>query len=131
MAKIQVSEIQVTVEVEDRTKEQLAMITLNAKTALRAMAEATLARAQMLAPQSDIEGHAGTLRANGRIRSSDSNLELEVVFGGTPDVPYAAYQEFGGDGRRVVRHYTTPGTQAHYLRDAGLSVGKEGIENYL
>ena len=32
---------------------------------------------------------------------------------------YARYQEFGGDGRRVVRKYTTPGTGKGYLQNAG------------
>jgi hypothetical protein len=32
---------------------------------------------------------------------------------------YARYQEFGGDSNRTVRKYTTPGTGAHFLRNAG------------
>jgi hypothetical protein len=32
---------------------------------------------------------------------------------------YAAYQEFGGDGKRVIRNYTTPGTGKHYLKKSG------------
>jgi hypothetical protein len=34
-------------------------------------------------------------------------------------VEYARFQEFGGDGRRRVRNYTTPGTGAHFLQNAG------------
>jgi len=34
--------------------------------------------------------------------------------------PYASYQERGmrADGTRVVRHYTTPGTHAHYAEES-------------
>ena len=34
-------------------------------------------------------------------------------------IEYARFQEFGGDGKRRVRKYTTAGTGAHYLRNAG------------
>lgn len=119
--------LKVSVEIEDHTEAQLLKILLNAKSALRAMAEATLARAQLLAPMSDIEGHAGTLRANGRIETEEGGMIQRVVFGGTPDVPYARYQEFGSESW----HFTTPGTGPHYLQKAGESVAKEGIDNYL
>lgn len=102
---------------------------LNAKNALKAMADATLQRAQQLAPMSAIEGHAGTLRTTGLVSVEDGGFTVAVQFG--EGIDYARYQEFGGDGKRVVRNYTTPGTQAHYLRDAGDSVAKEGIKNYL
>lgn len=32
---------------------------------------------------------------------------------------YARFQEFGGDGRRQVRNYTTSGTGKNFLRGAG------------
>jgi hypothetical protein len=32
---------------------------------------------------------------------------------------YARFQEKGGDSRRRVRNYTTPGTGAHFLKSAG------------
>lgn len=32
---------------------------------------------------------------------------------------YARFQEFGGDGKRVVRNYTTAGTGRDYLKNAG------------
>lgn len=102
---------------------------LNIKNALRAMAEATLQRARMLAPMSAIKNHAGTLRTSGVIEPEKDGFEQVVQFGA--GIEYARYQEFGGDGRRVVRNYTTPGTQAHYLHDAGESVAKEGIKKYL
>lgn len=86
-------------------------------------------RAVQLAPMSDIEGHAGTLRRTATVETRKNGMAVAVMFG--EGIEYARYQEFGGDGVRVVRHYTTPGTQAHYLRDAGDSVAKEGIKNYL
>lgn len=32
---------------------------------------------------------------------------------------YARFQEFGGDGKRRIRNYTTAGTGKHYLKNAG------------
>jgi hypothetical protein len=37
---------------------------------------------------------------------------------------YARFQEFGGDGKRVVRNYKTNGTGKHYLRSSGDDVAK-------
>lgn len=34
-------------------------------------------------------------------------------------IEYARFQEFGGDSKRSVRNYTTGGTGAHYLKNAG------------
>lgn len=34
-------------------------------------------------------------------------------------IEYARFQEFGGDSRRRVRNYTTAGTGAHFLKNAG------------
>ena len=124
-----VGDITCTVTADFDSSTLLRQAELNATNALKAMADTTLQRAQMLAPMSDIEGHAGTLRATGLVAVEDGGYTVAVRFGN--GIPYARYQEFGGDGKRVVRNYTTPGTQAHYLRDAGNSVAKEGIKNYL
>lgn len=35
------------------------------------------------------------------------------------DARYAAYQEAGGDGNRVIRHYTTADTGKHFLENSG------------
>lgn len=40
---------------------------------------------------------------------------------------YAKFQEFGGDAKRRVRHYTTPGTKSRYLRDPFELIVKEAI----
>lgn len=118
-----------TVTIRDDSEAMLKQTELNIRNALKAMADATLQRAVMLAPQSNIEGHAGTLRTTGLVATSSDSYLAVVQFGN--GIPYARYQEFGGDGHREVRNYTTPGTQAHYLRDAGDTVVKEGLKNYL
>lgn len=41
---------------------------------------------------------------------------------------YARFQEFGGDGNRRVRNYTTPGTGKEYLKKSGDEVA-QGIRN--
>lgn len=37
---------------------------------------------------------------------------------------YARFQEFGGDSKRKVRNYSTPGTGKAYLKNAGDNVSK-------
>jgi hypothetical protein len=34
-------------------------------------------------------------------------------------IEYARYQEFGGDGKKIVRNYSTPGTSKGYLKSSG------------
>ena len=43
---------------------------------------------------------------------------------------YAAYQEFGGDGHRVVRRYTTPGTGKLYLRRSGDEIKAKAMQYF-
>jgi len=38
---------------------------------------------------------------------------------------YAAYQEFGGDGRRIVRNYSKVGTGKEYLSGPGKKIGAD------
>ena len=61
----------------------------------------------------------GGLRRQSGISVPD-RLKRRISF----DVEYARYQEFGGDSRRRVRKYTTPGTGAHYLESSGDDVAK-------
>ena len=124
-----VATLDVKITIEDGTDEFVAQQVLNVKNALKAMADATLQRAQMLAPMSNIKGHAGTLRATGIVETRDDGFTTVVQFG--HGIPYARYQEYGGYGKRWVRNYTTPGTQSMYLFESGNSVSKEGIKNYL
>lgn len=93
--------------------------------ALELMGQTIKERAVQLAPMSDIEGHAGTLRRTARVETRKQGMTVAVLFG--EGIPYARYQEYGSE----LWHFTTPGTGPHYLRDAGDSVAKEGIKNYL
>lgn len=43
------------------------------------------------------------------------------------DTEYAKFQEFGGDDKRVVRRYTTPGTGKFYLRDSGRQIASKAL----
>lgn len=56
----------------------------------------------------------GSLRSNSDFRQQQF-LKWRVSFW----VEYARFQEFGGDGKRIVKRYTTPGTGAHYLQSSG------------
>jgi len=58
--------------------------------------------------------------AKGALRSNSNNnqagrLKWRVSFW----VEYARFQEFGGNNKRVVNNYTTPGTGKAYLKTAG------------
>lgn len=96
----------------------------NTRNALKAMADATLQRTQIL------DGHGvpiktGQLQSTGIVDTRDNGMEAFVQFGN--GLKYARYQEFAPDGW----NYTTAGTGNRYLKTAGDSVKKEGIKNYL
>ena len=131
---VNVGSLDCNVNVQDKSESEVNQIILNVKSAIKAMGDATLQRAQML--RAGGEGNAvpyktGLLQSTGVVEVLDDGLKAIVEFGN--GIEYAAYQEFGQrkDGSHVVRNYTTPGTGPHYLRDAGNSVKKEGIKNYL
>lgn len=98
----------------------------NVSSAIRLMADAVKTNSRMVAP-----------KKNNHLRSSAQTFSggkfKKVVFYGSASVPYAAYQERGmrRDGTHVVRHYTTPGTHARFLEQAGDAVKKQGIGHYL
>ena len=132
----EVGSFSVTVETKGDTDVFLRQHLLNVKNALKAMADATLQRAQML--RADGAGNAvpyktGALQSTGIVEPRGEYTQI-VQFGN--GLEYGRYQEFGPDGdkytgKKTQWDYTTPGTGAHYLRDAGDSVKKEGIKNYL
>lgn len=76
---------------------------------LREAARDTLIKARRTAPFK----HGG-LRSNSD-HHAITPLYQRVSFW----IEYARFQEFGGDSNRRVRNYTTSGTGAHYLKDAG------------
>lgn len=93
--------------------------------AIESMADSVLARARITVPRKN-----GDLGNTGRVEGQ--GLTRLVIYG-DENVRYAGYQERGMriDGSRVVKHYTTPGTGSHYLRNAFESVLKEGIRSYI
>jgi hypothetical protein len=67
----------------------------------------------------------GQLKASGtHIRMG--MLSYKVIY----NKIYARFQEFGGDGKRVVKHYSYPGKKAHYLRDPGNEVAKRAVDYF-
>jgi hypothetical protein len=99
----------ISVRIDDR----LPMFSNKAKNylndALKEGAKDILARSNDLAPYKD-----GGLRVN-----KDANQTGRMQWTVTYWNKYARFQEFGGDGRRVVRHYTTSGTGKGYLKKSG------------
>lgn len=77
--------------------------------AVREAARDTLVKAKERAPL-----QKGGLRSQTEVNKR-SQAKYRVSF----FAEYARYQEFGGDDKRTVRNYTTPGTGAHYLKNAG------------
>lgn len=106
----------VTVQVDKHIGDVKQFIRINTRNRLRAMAEATLQRSRMLAPEL-----TGSLKADGRVEESDGDeLEASVAYG-SPSVPYAR--------RRHFENNLHPDTK-YYLQNAGDSVAKEGINKY-
>lgn len=114
------------VTVKDNSATWLRTQLINLDNATRAMADATVKLSKVTAPLLK-----GPLRNSSRI-NRNAPLNYSAMYGGG-GVPYAAYQERGmrADGSRKVRHYTTPGTGKHFLKNAGDAVTRRGIGVYL
>lgn len=89
--------------------------------ALDTMGESIIKTASMKIPLK-----SGALKKSGRVERGKGYVK--VIYGGGK-VPYGAYQERGrrADGSHVVKHYSTSGTQAHFLEESGKAVTKKGI----
>lgn len=117
MSVTSVGEAKVSVSVEEHVHDSLKFLRVNVRNSLRAMAEATLQRSRMLAPEL-----TGSLKADGRVEEAGENeLEVSVAYG-SPAVPYAR--------RRHFENNLHPDTK-YYLQNAGDTVAKEGISKYL
>lgn len=113
--------------VKDNSATWLRMQLINYDNATRAMADATVRTSKVTAPLL-----TGKLRYSSRVERN-APLNYSAVYGGG-NVPYAAYQERGrrkNPPYHEVRHYTTPGTGAHYLRNAGDAIAKQGIRTFI
>lgn len=111
-----------SVEFKDYSRAWLAVESQNLTNAIEAMADAIMKVAKVKAPK--LNNH---LRDSSHINRI-SPTSREIVFGGS-GVNYAYYQERGYTSGPV-RHYTTPGTQAHYLEETGDQISKQGIKAY-
>lgn len=89
-----------------------------------AMDVETLAKSKV--PVSNTKASGNSRGGGGHLQSAiqhrrTGNKKFEVV----ANKEYARYQEYGGDGKRTVRKYSTPGTGKRYLRDAGEKVSSK------
>lgn len=114
---------EVSVKVEDKTKEWLSLNKDQIQNGLDRMAWVAVANARMTVPRK-----VGNLALSGHTESG--NLESKAIFGNTK-IRYAAVQELGSRKGIPFKHYTTPGTGPHYLKKAGDAVAKKGIKSYL
>lgn len=56
----------------------------------------------------------------GALRSNSENKQMNFLFWRISFwVEYARFQEFGGDNKRTVRNYSTPGTGKKFLSKSG------------
>jgi hypothetical protein len=67
----------------------------------------------------------GQLRASGHFQRLGP-LNYIVSY----NMEYARFQEFGGDHKRTVRKYTTPGTKKFYLRDPGNQISAKAVDYF-
>ncbi len=67
----------------------------------------------------------GQLKASGR-HEKVGYLKYKVSY----NKVYARFQEFGGDGKRVVRKYSLPGKKKFYLRDPGRTIAQRVIDYF-
>jgi len=88
--------------------------------ALKEGARDVLIKAKAKAPY-----RKGGLRGDTDI-TTPKPLSKRISFG----IEYARFQEFGGDGKRQVRKYTTSGTGAHYLKTSGDDIGKSLVSTF-
>jgi len=120
--------------VESRIPEFKKITEMKLDKGLSLLAERIETEAKMKAPKSagvQQGGRRGTkpgqLKASGKtVRLSQGHYQ--VRFGDNASGAYARYQEYGGDGRRVVRRYSTPGTGKEYLRGAGENAQRDMIK---
>lgn len=68
----------------------------------------------------------------GQLKSSGTHRRVGfLVYHTIFNMEYARFQEFGGDDKRVVRHYTYPGKKKFYLRDSGNQISKNALQYFL
>lgn len=67
----------------------------------------------------------GQLRSSGHFTRTGP-LSYQVSY----NSEYARFQEFGGDHKRTVKKYTTPGTKKFYLRDPGQQISAKAFEYF-
>lgn len=110
------------VRIDSKATATVAVINQNLSSAVGAMANAILATSKMVTPMK-----SGKLRYSGQV--TGYGLQRDISY----NTAYAAYQERGmrADGSHVVRHYTTPGTGAHYLEKTAEKIVQKGIQPYI
>ena len=122
-----VGSIGVEVVVKGNTDTLLKQTELNVRSALKAMADATLQRALIMTPAVPVK--SGELSATGLVYTEDNGMTAITQFGN--GLMYGRYQEYGSPDPSRPWNYTTAGTGAFFLQTAGNSVAKEGIKNYI
>lgn len=112
-----------SITIKDYSENWLRQTSTDLLKAAEAMCQSIKNTSQLVVPKD-----SKALARSARIERIDEST-MAVSYG--KGLAYARYQEFGGDGRRVVRNYTTPGTHAHYLKQSGDAVSKRGIKEFI
>jgi len=75
-------------------------------------------------------GDTGILESSGRYRKTGV-LKYVVEYGQEgPAKAYARFQEYGGDGKRIVRNYTKSGSGKGFLRESADTIVNNAM-NYI
>lgn len=72
--------------------------------------------------------NGGNLRNSGRVERKGKTV---IISFGNSQVDYAGAQEAGHRGDVYFKHYTTPGTGPHFLKNGMEAAIKKGIKAYL
>lgn len=67
----------------------------------------------------------GQLKASG-YHKKEGRLHYTVGY----NKVYARYQEFGGDGKRIVKNYSKPGKKKFYLKDPATMIAKRAVDYF-
>ena len=97
-----------SITIKDYSENWLHQISADLLKAAEAMCQSIKNTSQLVVPKD-----SKALARSARIERIDENT-MAVRYG--KGLAYARYQEFGGNGRRIVHNYKTTGTHAKYLK---------------
>jgi hypothetical protein len=94
------------------------MVSKNAALAIDSMVSNIERNSKKQVPVSLTKGEGGSGKSSGQLRSSFFRVGAGKAHQRIGYAKrYAAFQEFGGDGKRVIKRHSRPGKKSFFLRD--------------